>query len=101
MDDFIREIRDEKILRTYYTVQTRQTPGGSPLPQLSSYMIFTAKTNDDKKLFILPLLLKAAEVPNEESAKAFYAEVGKLLSGVIEQFQTTYPSCRLTDGAVE
>lgn len=102
LDDFIAHLRDSKVTQAYYLTQTRQIQaGGNPIPQLSSYMFFTAKTADDKKLFILPVMLKTAEVANEEQAKAFNAEVGKMVSGFIALFQDKYASCFLTEGSIE
>ncbi|MDD3906500.1 MAG: hypothetical protein PHS46_08290 [Candidatus Omnitrophica bacterium] len=100
LDDFVAHLREDKVNKAYYLTQTRQIPGGA-IPQLSSYMIFTAKTADDKKLFILPILLKSAGIENEEQAKAFNAEVGKMVSELITLFQDKYASCFLTEGSIE
>jgi len=106
LEDFIKHLRDEHLIQAYYTVETRQAaiPQKENEPaqvQLTSAMILTAKTPDDKKHFSLIQNLNSGRVGNDLDYEAYTKHTSAALSEQIQIFQDRYAACHLTEGVVE
>ena len=107
MEDFMNHIKADLIKQVYFTVESSQKALAPPQPdvpqpiQMTAIMVFTAKSQDDKKAYSHLQVLRTAKITNEKEFDEYRDAVQKAHSAAIQEFQKYSPSCHLIEGVVE